>query len=341
MARKPGNPLLKIFLGFFVYSTTIAVVLIALTFWWGAGQFKKPGLAGQPTLFTVERGEGTNAIGSKLHAEGLIEDPFIFMIGTTILGQHTNLKAGEYEIFPRMSAQAIMFMLRDGTTVKRRFTLREGLTSYEIVRHLKSVEGLSGKIKTIPPEGSLLPNTYDFQLNEPRAKIIARLTKEMTDTVDALWPARAEGLPIKTKKDAIILASIVEKETAVADERRKVAGVFINRLNRGIALQTDPTVIYAITKGKHKNDGRGPLGRRLLKKDLQIDSRYNTYKYAGLPPGPIANPGRASIEAVLNPESHDYIFFVADGTGGHAFGKTLKEHNANVAKWRKIRAQKK
>ena len=148
--------------------------------------------------------------------------------------------------------------------------------------------------------------------------------------------------PLKTVHDVLTLASIVEKETAVPDERQKVAGVFINRLKRGIPLQTDPTVIYAITKGEHKNDGKGPLGRRLLRKDLEYDSPYNTYKYPGLPPGPIANPGKASIEAVLNPEKHDFIYFVADGTGGHVFAKTLKEHNNNVAKWRKIRrAQKK
>ena len=146
--------------------------------------------------------------------------------------------------------------------------------------------------------------------------------------------------PLKTIRDVLTLASIVEKETGAPGERRRVAGVFINRLRKGIALQTDPTVIYALTKGKPKNDGKGPLGRRLLRKDLEFDSPYNTYTYPGLPPGPIANPGRASIEAVLNPEKHDFIYFVADGTGGHAFARTLEEHNRNVAKWRKIRKQK-
>ena len=159
----------------------------------------------------------------------------------------------------------------------------------------------------------------------------------MTRAIEELWPQRDKDLPFKTKEEAIILASIVEKETGVAKERKKVAGVFINRLRIGMALQTDPTVIYAITRGKHEDGGKGPLGRRLLKKDLQIDDRYNTYKYPGLPPGPIANPGRASIEAVLNPAEHGYFYFVADGSGGHAFGKTLADHNANVAKWRKFR----
>jgi UPF0755 protein len=153
-------------------------------------------------------------------------------------------------------------------------------------------------------------------------------------------PCKTAPTPLKTVGDILTLASIVEKETAQADERQTVAGVFLNRLNKGMPLQTDPTVIYAITKGKHKDGGKGPLGRRLLRKDLKIDDPYNTYKYPGLPPGPIANPGKASIEAVINPEENDYIFFVADGTGGHAFARTLKEHNANVAKWRKIRSKK-
>ncbi len=341
---------LKLVLGLFVYGLTICVVLVAGVFWWGAAQFQKEGPLQESRLFTVERGQGANTIAYKLYEENLIHDPYIFMIGTTVLGAHTDLKAGEYELSPGMSAQDLMHLLRGGKTVVRRFTIREGLTSYEIVQHLKHIEALSGGVGAVPPEGSLLPNTYDFQLNEPREKILMRLQNNMIDTIKTACKIDRENLsfvevlrlrcgqePLETVHDVLTLASIVEKETAVAHERNKVAGVFINRLKRGIALQTDPTVIYAITKGKHKNEGKGPLGRRLLKKDLAIDSPYNTYKHAGLPPGPIANPGKASIEAVLAPESHDYIFFVADGTGGHAFAKTLKEHNENVAKWRKIR----
>ncbi len=339
-------------LGFFVYSLTIAVVLIAGVFWWGAEQFKKPGPVTEPTLFTVERGTGANAIATQLYAEDLIYDPFLFMIAVTILGEHTNLKAGEYEVQPGMSARDIMIVMREGETFARRITVREGLTSYEVVQILNGVENLSGEITDIPPEGSLLPNTYDYSLNEERSHVIARMEKDMSATVVELCGIEADisgfkGLldapcgapPLKTVRDVLTLASIVEKETAVSEERQRVAGVFLNRLKQGIALQTDPTVIYAITKGKHKNDGKGPLGRRLLSKDLEINSPYNTYKYPGLPPGPIANPGRASIEAVLNPEENDFIYFVADGTGGHVFSKTLAEHNANVAKWRKIRRE--
>ncbi len=347
----------QLVLGLVVYSSTIGVILAALLFWWGATQFSKDGLATEPTLFVVERGTSGNQIAGMLYRDGLIEDPFIFQIGMTILGQHTSLQAGEYEVQPGMSAKDIMWMMANGKTVGRRITVREGLTSFEVVRLLNEAENLSGEVQNIPTEGVLLPNTYDFQKDEPRSKLIERMDAAMEQVVlpacHVLLEKEAGATmkdfldmecapapkPLKTVGDVLTLASIVEKETAVAEEREKVAGVFMNRLRKGIPLQTDPTVIYAITKGKHKNDGKGPLGRRLLKKDLQFNSPYNTYKNAGLPPGPIANPGKASIEAVLNPGQHDYIYFVADGTGGHAFAKTLSEHNANVAKWRKIRRQ--
>lgn len=343
---------LRFIAGLFVYGFMIALVLAGLTFWWGHAQFTKPGPVTQNTLFTVERGQGANQVAHLLFQEDIIDDPFMFMIGTTVLGDHTRIKAGEYEIQPGMSQREILALMVEGKTVARRITIREGLTSFEVVRLLNGYEKLSGEITEIPPEGALMPNTYDYQLNEPRAQVLARMQAPMTQALQELC-ALPQGLafidmldrpcgtaPLKTARHVLTLASIIEKETSVPKERRKVAGVFINRLRKGMPLQTDPTVIYAITKGKHKDEGKGPLGRRLLRKDLQVDDPYNTYKYPGLPPGPIANPGKASIEAVLNPEEHEYLYFVADGTGGHAFGKTLREHNANVAKWRKIRAQR-
>jgi len=357
MSDRQAKAGLKLVLGLFVYGFTTLVVLCAVSFWWAASEFKAPGPLTKTKLISIERGSGLNAIAHKLEREGVVKNAYIFIFGTRILGVQGALKAGEYELQPGVSARSIMVMLRDHKTFIRRFTIREGLTSYEIVRHLKTLKDLSGDVLTIPVEGVLLPNTYDFQLNEDRSTILKRLEREMEKVVlpaCSILLEQEAGLtlkdmldmkcttapaPLKTVHDVLTLASIVEKETAVAQERKRVAGVFLNRLRKGMALQTDPTVIYAITKGKHKNDGKGPLGRRLLKKDLQIDSPYNTYKYPGLPPGPIANPGKASIEAILSPEAHDYIYFVADGSGGHAFGKTLKEHNANVAKWRKIRRQ--
>lgn len=331
----------RFFLGFCIYSLTTLVVLSAALLWWGAAEFTKPGPLKAPSLLEIQPGSGLRGISAQLTEAGAIENPYIFIFGTRLLGAQGDLKAGEYEFTPGMSARDVMAHLKDGKTIARRFTIREGLTSFEIVNIIKTIEGLEGEIAALPKEGALLPETYDYKRGETREAVIARLQQAMTTTIDELWETRAANLPFSTKEEALTLASIVEKETGVAEERKRVAGVLINRLRRGIALQTDPTVIYALTGGKPKNEGKGPLGRRLLSKDLEYDSPYNTYKYPGLPPGPIANPGRASIEAVLHPEEHAFIYFVADGSGGHIFAATLEEHNKNVAEWRKIRKQKK
>ena len=347
LARRGG----KYVLGFLVYLITTCVVLGAIGFWWAAKQYKSEGPLTEEKLVTIERGSGLNQIAYQLEEAGAVNNRYIFILGARVTGAAQDLKAGEYELEPGISPSAIIAKLRSHDVFGRRITIREGLTSYEVIRLLNEVDVLSGEVDIIPPEGSLLPNTYDYRLEEPRDAIVQRLNSEMVSIIISLCSIKAldkstwETILIqpcangylKTVREVLTLASIIEKETSVSEERRKVAGVFINRLKRGIPLQTDPTVIYAITKGKHKNDGKGPLGRRLLRKDLDYDSPYNTYKYPGLPPGPIANPGKASIEAALDPEEHDYIFFVADGTGGHAFAKTLTEHNRNVAQWRKIR----
>lgn len=289
-------------------------------------------------IVLIERGSGVSTIATKLEAEGVIDKPFIFKIAARLSDKHGSLKAGEYQFVPGISMAEVLDQMHEGDTFDRTITIAEGLTSWQVVQRLNANENLSGDVTDIPAEGSLLPETYHFMAGDTRAAKIAEMQAAMTKTIDELWEDRADNLPFETKEQAIILASIVEKETGVGEERERVAGVFVNRLRLGMPLQTDPTVIYAITKGKIQEGGQGPLGRRLLTKDLQTDSPYNTYKNAGLPPGPIANPGRAAIAATLNPEAHDYIYFVADGTGGHAFGRTLAEHNANVAKWRRIRA---
>lgn len=221
--------------------------------------------------------------------------------------------------------------LVEGDTVVRKVTVPEGLTSTEIVALINEAEGLSGEIESVPPEGSLLPETFHFTYGDPRNALIERMQADMKRLLDGLWEGRAEDLPISTPEEAVILASIIEKETAVAGERPQVASVFVNRLNRGMPLQSDPTVVYALT------DGEGPLGRPLTRQDWKVDSPYNTYANSGLPPGPIANPGRESLEAALQPAETEFLYFVADGSGGHAFAKTLAEHNRNVAKWRRIR----
>lgn len=334
----------KFTLGLMVYGFTAALIISIIGGVWAVQEYKKSGPLSENRLVDIPSGSSNMQIASILSDEGVFDgerDALLFKIAGRVTGAASALKAGEYEIPAGISIKDTLALLKNGKTYARRVTLREGLTSYEIVQKINGVEELSGVVADIPAEGSLLPETYDYRLDEDRNAVIKRMSDAMTKTAQELWPTRAQNLPFDSLEEAITLASIVEKETAVADERKRVAGVFVNRLRKGIALQTDPTVIYAITKGKHKNDGKGPLGRRLLLKDLEVDSPYNTYKNAGLPPGPIANPGKASIEAVLTPETHDYIYFVADGTGGHVFAKTLSEHNANVAKWRKIRRSKK
>jgi UPF0755 protein len=327
-------------LGLAVYAATIAVVVTAAAFWWLAGEFRAPGPLKEPALFEVARGESLITIAANLSSAGAIEQPLVFIIGTRIMNAQSALKAGEYELPAGASPREIMDKIKAGDVVARRVTFREGLTSYEVVNILKGVPELEGEISAIPPEGSLLPQTYDYRMGEQRSAIIDRMQADMRKTIDELWPTRQADLPLASPQEALILASIIEKETGVEHERRRVAGVFINRLRRGMPLQTDPTVIYGITMGRHENEGQGPLGRRLLRKDLEADTPYNTYTRPGLTPTPIANPGRASIEAALNPEAHDYIYFVADGSGGHVFARTLAEHNANAAKWRELRQKK-
>lgn len=302
-------------------------------------QFNQPGPLKETILFTVKQGAHIGAVANDLKNAEIITNPFIFKHMSKITDQAEKIKAGEYELEAHMSMKDILDKLEKGEVFARQVTIREGLTNYEVGRLLLQQKDIEIEDIRKYPEGYLLPETYSYARGDSNADIIVRMKVAMDKVLDEAWNNKAENLPIKTKEEALVLASIIEKETAVTSERKSVAGVFINRLRKGMALQSDPTVIYALTDGKPENSGKGPLGRRLLTKDLSFDSPYNTYKYAGLPPTPIANPGKASIEAALNPEEHDYIYFVADGSGGHAFAKTLAEHNANVAKWRKIRRQ--
>lgn len=222
----------------------------------------------------------------------------------------------------------------DQRDTRFRIAIAEGATSWQIWTALNGAEFLSGELEDVPDEGSLAPDSYEVRRGEPRADLVAEMQARQSGILAAAWANRAEGLPLASPEEALILASIVEKETGVAEERRVVASVFINRLNQSMRLQTDPTVIYGITRGQ------GVLGRGLRRSELDGNTPYNTYRIRGLPPTPIANPGRASIEAALNPEDTDYVFFVADGTGGHAFAVTLAEHNENVSRWRQIEAER-
>ena len=223
--------------------------------------------------------------------------------------------------------------VRAAADTRYRVTLAEGVTSWQIVNELSAIDVLTADVDVIPAEGSLAPFSYDITPGTAVSSVLERMTEKQSEILAAAWAERADGLPLNSPEEALILASIVEKETGVPEERRQVASVFVNRLNQGMKLQTDPTVIYGITNGE------GVLGRGLRQSELRGETPYNTYVIAGLPPTPIANPGLASIEAALNPDTTDYIFFVADGTGGHAFATNLDDHNRNVARWRELEAQ--
>ncbi len=313
-------------------------LLLGAGLFYVAHSYCSAGPLAQLTNIILPKGTGVVAAADLLQAHHVIAHKYIF-IAAVKFRNGASLKAGEYEFPAAISMEKALDKMLRGDVVHHRFTIPEGLTSFEIINLLSKVERLSNSIEHIPSEGALLPETYDFETGDTRQKKVDEMAAAMTTTLATLWAARASDLPFKTPQEALTLASIVEKETGKASERKIIAGVFLNRLKIGMPLQSDPTVIYALTMGQPQSDGQGPLGRRLLSKDLSIPSPYNTYLNVGLPPAPIANPGKDAIAAVLNPEHHDYLYFVADGTGGHVFAKTLQEHNQNVDEWRKKRRE--
>ncbi|MDX2289601.1 MAG: endolytic transglycosylase MltG [Hyphomicrobiaceae bacterium] len=297
-------------------------------------QFEAPGPLDVSRTVVVSRGDGRIEIATMLEREGIIANRWTFIVNhlfrTRVGSERLDLKAGEYEIAKGASMREVMRTLTEGRAVLYKLTLPEGLTSQQIVERMQAEESLSGDIAAIPPEGSLLPDTYSFSKGMARGDLIERMQLEQRRLIEAAWPKRQEGLPFTTPEEAIILASIVEKETGVPEERSRVAAVFVNRLRKGMRLQSDPTIIYGIV------GGQGSLGRSITRSDIDQKTAYNTYTINGLPPTPICNPGREAILAVLDPASTKDLFFVADGSGGHAFSETLAAHNAAVANWRKI-----
>jgi len=315
------------------FAASALVVAGGLLAFYAIDKFERPGPLAADTVIFIPQGSGVEAIARRLHEAGAIEDPLLFRLGVRLLRAGRELRAGEYLFAAALSNREAIDLLRGGQTVVRRLTLAEGLTSQEIVALVEQAEAMEGAVETVPSEGSLLPETYHYARGDRRGELVARMGRARDELLSELWPERAPNLPVATPEQAVVLASIVEKETGVAGERPLVASVFVNRLQKGMRLQSDPTVVYGLT------GGTGPLGRALTRKDLQAPSLYNTYLNQGLPPGPIANPGRAALEAVLNPAKTAFLYFVADGSGGHAFAKTLAEHNRNVAKWRKFQKQ--
>lgn len=287
---------------------------------------------GSETLVLLPRGAGLQAIVHRLDEAGVIHYPWLFQLAVRIGGHDRALKAGEYAFPAGVTPSEVIAIVTEGKTVARRLTVIEGQTVAEVYRTIDGAEGLSGDLPPKPDEGALLPETYLFSQGDSKEALVARMQNAMREVLKNAWADRAADLPFETPEEALIMASIVDKETGVPEERAQVAAVFVNRLRLGMRLQSDPTIIYGLTKGE------GPLDRELTRQDWKLDDPYNTYRIKGLTPGPIGNPGRLSIEAVMNPDEHDYLYFVADGTGGHAFAETLDQHNENVARWRRIKA---
>jgi UPF0755 protein len=293
-------------------------------------EYAAPGPLAENKVLIVEPGLSVEGIGAALEKNGVISNGRIFAAMAQLTGQAGTLKAGEYE-FPKSAAMRdVMALIASGKSITYKISIPEGFTSEMAVARVNANEVLEGPPAAVPPEGSIMPDTYVFRRGMTKQKLVEDMQTAQARLLEELWAARQPVAVITTPEQAVILASIVEKETGVAAERPIIASVFINRLEKGMRLQSDPTIIYGIVGGK------GRLDRQLTRTDIDTTTPYNTYRINGLPPGPIANPGRAALEAVLNPQDTEHLYFVADGTGGHAFAATLEEHNRNVRKWRQI-----
>lgn len=306
------------------------MLFFGIILWQTKTRIYQPGPLGESVYVVIAKGSGTSAVAKELADAGVIKSPYLFKLAARIFGLDKKLKAGEYLFPPMISMEQAITKLSSGDIVYRKITLPEGLTTAQMLDIINNEQLLSGEITEMVSEGELLPETYSFTRGDTKDNIIRRAKKAMAEILEESWTNRKQPLPVKTPQQLLVLASIIEKETAIDAERGLVASVFVNRLTKGMKLQTDPTVIYALTLGKKD------LGRLLTRKDLAVDSPYNTYKYYGLPPTPICNPGKASLQAAANPEFSSYLYFVADGTGGHNFAVSLKEHNNNVKNWKKV-----
>ncbi|MCY1315852.1 hypothetical protein D9M68_238490 [compost metagenome] len=325
-----------IFLNFVMTIIVFAALAAAGTVYYAMHQYEKPGPLQANQNFIVRGGAGMSEIASGLERSNIITDARVFRFVSEAYLDNETLKAGEYEIKAGSSMQDVMQLLKSGKSILYSVSLPEGLTVKQMFHKLSDDPVLVGNLPTeLPPEGSLMPDTYKFTRGTKRGEIVQQMVAAQKVLVGQIWEKRDPNLPVSTVEELVTLASIVEKETGRADERPRVASVFINRLDKGMRLQSDPTIIYGIFGG----DGK-PADRPILKSDIDKQTPYNTYIIKGLPPTPIANPGRAALEAVANPSRTPELYFVADGTGGHVFAETLDEHNANVRRWRKVEAEK-
>jgi UPF0755 protein len=323
------RPTLSAFSGFLSF---LLVAALALMFGlvWSQQRLRAPGPLAASKVLYIAPGTEVPEIIAQLDHEGIIDSPFLLNMELLLEGNRSKVKAGEYLFKQNISLREVIDELVSGKQVLHAITIPEGLTSEQIVERLRDSDVLIGDVVEVPKEGSLLPETYKVARGAVRTDVLKKMQDDQKRAVDQIWSRRSGGLPLRSPYELIILASIVEKETGKADERPRVASVFLNRLKKGMRLQSDPTIVYGVTGGK------GPLGRGLTRAELDKPTPYNTYLIDGLPPGPIANPGRAALEAVANPSRTQDLYFVADGTGGHVFSETLDQHNRNVQRWRQL-----
>ena len=319
---------MRFFSNFVLLVAIIAAVAVGGLFW-EAKNFLAPGPAPTETIVTIKPGTGLKQAAQQLASAHVVDNAMLFRFGVVRRKASGSLKAGEYAFPSHASMADVLDMLVEGKSIQHRLTVAEGLTSAMAVALVNAENTLTGQVTAAPPEGSLLPETYQFERGMTRDQLLARMHKAQADLLAMLWPTRKQGLPFNTQEAALTLASIVEKETALASERLRIAAVFVNRLRKGMRLESDPTIIYGLTQGY-------PLGHDLRQSELAKVNPYSTYQIAGLPPTPICNPSKDAITAVLNPPDTDELFFVANGMGGHVFSATAQEHAKNVAKLRQL-----
>jgi UPF0755 protein len=328
---------LVIFLNFVMTVVTFLTVASVALVYYAFREYQQPGPLETDTTFLVREGAGISEIADGLERKNIISNSRIFKTVTKFLGEDQKSRHGEYAIKANASMMEIMDILKSGKSIQYSLTLPEGLTVKQMFKRIASDPNLDGDLPAeLPPEGSLRPDTYKFTRGSKRTAVLAQMSASQSRILDEVWEKRDKDLPLASKEEMLILASIVEKETGKADERPQVASVFLNRIKKGMRLQSDPTIVYGLFGG----DGK-PTERELTKADVEKSTPYNTYRIDGLPPTPIANPGRAALEAVANPSRTEYLYFVADGSGGHAFAVTLDEHNENVKRWRKFQEEQK
>jgi len=328
-SKRARHPVVVVGNAIFTLLIVLSIAAAAVLFI-GRQRFEAPGPLAEDKMVNIPRGLGIRDIADLLQREGVIDQPYVFMGGVIALKARGELKYGEYQFIKNSSVADVVDTITEGKVIQHAVTVPEGLTSEQIVARLLENDGLAGQIKEIPREGTLLPETYRFTRGMTREQIIQRMQQAHRRVLQEVWERRMQDLPVKTPEQLVTLASIVEKETGRPDERTRVAAVFVNRLKSRMRLQSDPTIIYGLTGGK------GSLGRPILKSEIEQPTPYNTYVVDGLPPGPIANPGRASLEAAANPARTKELYFVADGTGGHVFSENYTEHQKNVARLRGI-----